>query len=254
MPDVAVVEPSSNGRHGSRVPVPLPAVTMVLVSVIGLAAFAWPFLVDPTPGLGHAADAPFVFAGLVALVLVVMLVETTRGGLDAKAVAMLAVLAAVGAALRPLGAGTAGIETGLFLLILAGRVFGAGFGFVLGTVTMFASALLTAGVGPWLPFQMLAAGWVGAGAGLLPPLRGRGEVFVLSLYGVLGSFAFGMLMNLWFWPFLVEADSGLGFRAGAPFTENLRRFVAFCVTTSFAWDTGRAVTTVALMLFAGERS
>ena len=81
---------------------------------------------------------------------------------------MLGVLTAIGAALRPLGAGVAGIETVFFLLVLAGRVYGPGFGFVLGTTTMFASALLTGGVGPWLPFQMLASGWVGLGAGLLP--------------------------------------------------------------------------------------
>ena len=45
-----------------------------------------------------------------------------------------------------------------FLLILAGRVFGPGFGFVLGVTSLFASALMTAGVGPWLPFQMLVSG------------------------------------------------------------------------------------------------
>ena len=89
---------------------------------------------------------------------------------------MLGVLSAIGAALRPLGAGMAGIETVFFLLVLAGRVYGPGFGFVLGTTTLFASALLTGGVGPWLPFQMLAAAWVGLGAGLLPRrVRGPGR-------------------------------------------------------------------------------
>ena len=61
-------------------------------------------------------------------------------------------------------------------MVLSGRVLGPGFGFVLGSVTMFASALLTGGVGPWMPFQMLAMGWFAMGAGLLPGpdrLRGR---------------------------------------------------------------------------------
>ena len=75
--------------------------------------------------------------------------------MDAKALAMLGVLTAVNAALRSLGAGLAGVELVFFLLVLAGRVFGPGFGFVLGCTSLFASALLTAGVGPWLPFQML---------------------------------------------------------------------------------------------------
>ena len=60
------------------------------------------------------------------------------------------------------------MELVFFLLILAGRVFGPGFGFVLGCTSLFASALMTAGVGPWLPFQMLVSAWVGMGAGLLP--------------------------------------------------------------------------------------
>ena len=81
---------------------------------------------------------------------------------------MLGVLSAINAALRPLGAGIAGIETVFFLLVLAGRVFGPGFGFVLGCTSLFASALLTAGVGPWLPFQMVASAWIGMFAGLLP--------------------------------------------------------------------------------------
>ena len=128
------------------------------------------------PGIGHGTDAPLVFLVLLPILVVVVLAEIAGGGIDSKALAMLGVLSAIGAALRPLGAGTAGIETTFFLLILAGRVFGPGFGFVLGSTTLFASALLTGGVGPWLPFQMLAASWVGLGAGLLPPVRGRAEV------------------------------------------------------------------------------
>jgi energy-coupling factor transport system substrate-specific component len=94
-----------------------------------------------------------------------VLAELADGGMDAKTVAMLGVLAAVGAALRPLGTGIAGFEPVFFLLVLAGRAYGPGFGFALGSITLFASALITAGVGPWLPFQMLGAGWVAAGAG-----------------------------------------------------------------------------------------
>ena len=119
-----------------------------------------------------------------------------------KAVAMLGVLAAIGAALRPLGAGTAGFETVFFLLILGGRVFGPGFGFVLGATTLFASALLTGGVGPWLPFQMLGAAWVGlrrrAAAAAARP---RARSCMLAAYGAVAGLAYGLLLNLSFWPF-----------------------------------------------------
>ena len=98
-----------------------------------------------------------VFMLILPLVVAVVLAELAAGRMDAKVLAMLGVLSAVNAVLRPLGAGTAGIELVFFLLVLAGRVFGPGFGFTLGTISLFASALLTAGVGPWLPFQMLAS-------------------------------------------------------------------------------------------------
>ena len=127
------------------------AITLALASFAGAIAFTWPLLRVPAPGIGHETDAPLVFLLLLPILVVVVLAEIAGGGIDSKALAMLGVLSAIGAALRPLGAGTAGIETSFFLLIVAGRVFGPGFGFVLGSTTLFASALLTGGVGPWLP-------------------------------------------------------------------------------------------------------
>ena len=101
-------------------------------SLAGLAMFLWPLLTSPPAGTAHNAEAPFVFVLILPLVIAVVLAELSNGGLDVKAIAMLGLLSGVGAALRPLGTGTAGIETLFFLLILAGRVYGPGFGFVLG--------------------------------------------------------------------------------------------------------------------------
>src|SRR5690606_33390907 len=123
-------------------------------------------------------------------------------------------------------------------------VLGPGFGFALGTTTIFTSALLTGGVGPWMPFQMLAASWVGLGAGLLPgSWRGRREVGVLALYGAAGAFAFGIAMNLSFWPFQLGLGSELSFVPGEPAGTNLRRFAVYSLATSLGWDVGRALTT-----------
>ncbi len=231
---------------------PRSTAVVALVSVLGAAAFGWPLLVDPGTGLAHSSDAPLVFGGLLVLLLAVVLAEVAEGGLDVKAVAMLGVLSAVGAALRPLGAGTAGLETVFFLLVLAGRVFGAGFGFVLGATTLAASALVTGGVGPWLPFQMLGAAWVGLGAGLLPAARGRAELALLAAYGAVSGLAYGLAMNLSFWPFSVGTGTQLSFVAGAPVLENLHRFVLFSLATSLGWDLGRALTNVLLVLLAGR--
>jgi energy-coupling factor transport system substrate-specific component len=224
---------------------------LAAVSAVGVAAFGWPLLAAPTSTLAHAGDAPLLFALLLPLLLAVVLAELAEGGMDAKTVAMLGVLAAVGAALRPLGTGTAGFEPVFFLLVLAGRAYGPGFGFVLGSTTLFASALLTAGVGPWLPFQMLGAAWVGAGAGLLPAARGRLELALLTGYGMVAGLAYGMAMNLSFWPFALGAGSNVSFVPGDPVGANLGRFLAFSLTTSLAFDVPRAIVTGTLVLIAG---
>nr|WTA00359.1 ECF transporter S component [Streptomyces sp. NBC_00857] len=227
---------------------------LVLISVVGVIAFGWPLLADSASGLAHSRDAPWLFAALLPLLVAVVVATIADAGLDAKAVAMLGVLAAVGAALRPLGAGTAGLEPMFFLLVLSGRVLGPGFGFVLGSVTMFASALLTGGVGPWMPFQMLAMGWFTMGAGLLPGpdrLRGRGELLMLALYGAGAAFAYGTIMNLQGWTYIGGLSSGVSFHPGDPVGDNVVRFLAYCAATSFGWDLGRAALTVVLTLTIG---
>jgi energy-coupling factor transport system substrate-specific component len=227
---------------------------LALVSLAGLVMFMWPLFQHAPHGVAHGNDAPLVFIVLLPCLIAVVLAEMTAGHIDTKTLAMLGVLSAIGAVLRPIGAGTAGIETMLFLLILAGRVYGPGFGFVLGATAMFTSALLTAGVGPWMPFQMLGAAWVGLGAGLLPfgRLRGRAEIALLALYGVVSAYAFGFLLNMWFWPFTAGSATKLSFLPGAAVVTNLHRFVLFCFATSaIGWDTGRAVTNVVAIVVVG---
>jgi len=225
---------------------------LAAVFAVGIAAFGWPFLVEPGSALdsSHSGDAPFVFVVLVPLLAAVVLAELTSGGMDAKAVAMLGMLAAVGGALRALGPGTAGLEPTFVVIVLGGRVFGRGFGFVLGAVTLFVGALVTGGVGPWLPFQMLAAGWVGFFAGTLPPVRGRAEVLVVAAYAAVVSLLFGLVMNLWFWPFASYGPE-VSYVAGDSFAANGGRYLLFYVTTSLPWDLGRALLCLLVILLAG---
>jgi energy-coupling factor transport system substrate-specific component len=228
-------------------------IVVILISIIGAVAFMWPLLVKTDSTLAHGDDAPLLFAVMLPLLLALVLAELSDGAMDAKRVAMLGVLAALGAVLRPLGAGTGGIELVFLPIILGGRAFGPSFGFVLGSVTLFSSALLTAGVGPWLPFQMLAASWVGLGAGLLPRrLGGRPEIAVLAVYGAVSALAFGLVMNMYFWPFAVGGDTGISMQAGAAVWDNLRRFFAYHLATSLGWDVGRAITNVVAISLIGR--
>ena len=234
--------------RGVAVPLGLRSVVVLgLVTLIGLMMLGWPLILEADPA--ERVDPPFVFLGLLPIILAVVLAEVSEGGMDARVLAILGVLSAVNAVLRGVSAGTAGLELVFFLLILGGRVFGAGFGFVLGCTSLFASALMTAGVGPWLPFQMLVAGWVGMCAGMLPRrVSGRSEIVMLVAYGVLAAYGYGLLMNLWGWPFILgvqvpgQDSTELSYMPGGPLLENLHRFVLYTLLTSTGgWDTGRAV-------------
>ncbi|MET0467884.1 MAG: ECF transporter S component [Aeromicrobium sp.] len=248
----------SSLRSDAAVPITLrSALVLAAASVAGLLMLLWPLIFAPAPGQTRV-DQPFIFMVLMPVVVLVVIAELSEGGLDSKALAMLGVLSAINAAVRPLGAGVAGVEPIFFLLILGGRVFGPGFGFVLGCTSLFASALLTSGVGPWLPFQMLCAAWVGMGAGLLPRrLTGRSEIAVLAVYAVAAAFAYGLLMNLSSWPFTLGiaipgAEDSLAMVPGDPVLENLQRFLVFTLLTSFwGWDLGRAITNCLLVLVLG---
>lgn len=249
---------SSPGAARARPPVRLHAsagLALAIASVVGLAAFAWPFLLDPAVGEragSHGADAPWIFVLVLPLVVTVVLAEVNAGGLDAKAVALLGMLAAIGGALRALSPGIAGLEPSFVVILLGGRVFGRGFGFVLGCLTLFVGALVTGGVGPWLPFQMIVAGWVGLAAGFLPRRAvGRAELWLLALLGLALSIAYGVLMNLWFWPFSSYGD-GLSFDAAAGLASNAAAYARFYVATSLVWDVSRGVSSLLLLLLVGR--
>jgi energy-coupling factor transport system substrate-specific component len=229
---------------------------MALVMVVGVVAFGWPFLA--TPGsqldeLGHGTDASFVFVAVMGLLALVVLAELASGGMDAKTVAVLGVLAAAGGALRVLSAGTAGLEPMFFLLVVAGRALGTVRGFLMGAFALLASAFLTAGIGPWTPFQMLCCGWVAMGAAALPAVPPRSERILLAGYGLGCGLAYGAVMNLWFWPFMgSSAPAGAGFVPGAGAVANLQHYALFYLLTSLAWDLPRGILTAVLTFVASR--
>jgi energy-coupling factor transport system substrate-specific component len=228
-------------------------VILTVISLIGLVGYAWPFFVDPGTALdnSHGADAPWFFVLLLMLLAAVVVAELSSGGIDAKAVALLGMLAAVGAALRALGPGTAGLEPSFIVIVLGARVFGRGFGFVLGALTVFAGGIITGGIGPWLPFQMFGAGWVGLFAGMLPRASGRAEVMMVAAYGFVAGLLYGMLLNLWFWPFAAYGPE-VTYVASDPITENIHRYLVFWATTSLGWDIPRGVLTGGIILLGGS--
>jgi energy-coupling factor transport system substrate-specific component len=145
----------------------------------------------------------------------------------------------------------AGFSAMFIVVLVAGNAFGPGFGFLLGAFGTFASGLFLGGLGPWLPFQMVAVGWVGMGAGLLPKTSWPVRIGSLAVYGAIAGYLFGAIMNLWSWPFLTTGTA-VDWDPTAGAAENLRHYLTFYAASSFAWDTFRAVGNAALVLVLGR--
>jgi energy-coupling factor transport system substrate-specific component len=226
---------------------------LVIANLIGLAAFVWPFLLPAAVGgrAAHSIDAPFIAAGLLVCVGTLLFLELGRGGMGPKAVALIGVLGAAMVALRLPGF-VGGFSPMFTVVLVAGNAFGPGFGFVLGAVGTFASGMFVGGLGPWLPFQMVAVGWVAMGAGMVVRKGGWAvRIGALAAFGFAAAFAFGAVMNLWFWPF-GAGGSDIGWAPDLGAVENLRRYLAFYATTSFGWDVFGAVGNAVAIVLLGR--
>jgi len=220
-----------------------------ITTLAALAIFSWP-LYAVNESQSESGLAQTVFIILTPILITMVLSTFTSNGVDSRQLALLGVLIAINAVIRMLGAGFGGIETSFFLIVISGFVFRPKFGFAVGSLSMLVSGLLTGGVGPWLPFQMMAAGLVGAGAGLLPRMKNRWvETTSLIAYGLVASYIYGILMTLWNWPFLAGLGTSLSYEPGGGFETNVVNFIQYqLLSGGLAWDTGRAITTSVLLV------
>jgi energy-coupling factor transport system substrate-specific component len=231
------------------------AAVYMLVAIIGVAAFLYPFWLPASalPNQAHAGDAPLVAAVVGALAVGAVALEIRRGTMTGTTVAVLGMLSALAGLMKllDLPGGGSGL---FFLVILAGAAFGPRFGMILGITSFVVSAILSGGIGPWLPFQMLALGWMGAGAGFVGLATRRmspwTEVGVLAAYGWVWGFAFGAILNLWFWPF--QRGGALDWQPGMSLGESLDRYWSFYVATSLAWDAAGALANAVIILIVGR--
>jgi len=225
-------------------------VRLGLISLAGAGLFLWPFSGRALPGETAAlAVAAAACAAIVA-------VELGARRLDSRGLTLLAAIAALDAGLRlVLVTGIGGFSPVFFLILCAGCVFGASFGFLAGAFSLIVSALATGGVGPWLPYQVFAAGWVGvaaaaAGAGdWRRPSRRR--LAALAAAGALSGFAFGALMDVWDWSSFYRGAPDFGWVPGLEPVTALARFAHFYLATSLAYDSFRAAGNVVMVLLFG---
>ena len=83
-------------------------IALTVTSLLSALGFFWPFISNE-----NRSSVIFWLATPAALLLLLALIG--QANLDAKSLALLAMLSAIIAALRPLGAGAAGIEPMWFL-------------------------------------------------------------------------------------------------------------------------------------------
>jgi energy-coupling factor transport system substrate-specific component len=252
---------------GRRARHALPQALVYILSVaLGVAALLYPFFVTALPAASaetaRVGDSTLLLLVLMGLCFAALLVEVQGQAVSAKQIALLGVLVAINSVLRFVEVGIpgpGGFSPIFVLIVLAGYVYGGRFGFLLGALTMLVSALITGGVGPWLPGQMFTAGWVGLSAPLLRPLvravggaeGSRREIWVVALFGGLWGFVYGLVINLWFWPFMAGPASQYT-EAGLGLADVLRRYAAFYLATSLLWD-AMAVLGNGLLLLAFGR-
>jgi energy-coupling factor transport system substrate-specific component len=220
-----------------------------LTAGIGLLALLQPFLaaaVGSASTGANPANAPLLVTVLIALCFLALLFEVQGQAVSAKTIALLGVLVAINAVLRFIEVsipGPGGFTPVFFLIVLTGYVFGGRFGFLMGALTLLVSSLITGGVGPWLPGQMFTAGWMGLIAPLARPLvrlvggrpHSKAEVAVLAGYAGLCGLFYGVVINLWFWPFMTgPADQY--WQAGVGLAATVQRYAVYYVATSLLWD------------------
>jgi energy-coupling factor transport system substrate-specific component len=223
---------------------------LAAISLAGAALFLWPFTGLGTPGA--AAAAAVSLGCLVAL----LAVETMSRRIDTRGLAIVAAIAAVDSALRlALVNGIGGFSPIFPLVLCAGYAMGAEFGFLCGATALLVSALVTAGVGPWLPYEMFAVGWVGALAGLAgAPRAGRNpqrrDVIVLAAVGIVAGFGYGAVTDIWDWTFFRGA-ADFGYVPGLSAASTAARFGHFYLATSLVYDAFRAGGNAVLVLLFG---
>ncbi|MCA9852304.1 MAG: ECF transporter S component [Dehalococcoidia bacterium] len=238
----------------------LSALSFVVLNATGLAAYLYPFIVSAatepnSDWFAHNTDGPLVVAVIGALAMVMVISELSEGTLNSKSLAALGVMAAMAGVMRTISL-PAGASLYFFLVILGGYTFGFRFGFLLGAMSFFISAIVTAGFGPWLPFQVFAAAWMGSTAGLLrgPADRWRmglrPQIVMLVLFGIGWGLLFGAVTNLWAWPFFVSGPD-ISYEPGLGLPETVRRYWNYYLLTSFGWDAMRSLANAVLLATLG---
>ncbi len=177
--------------------------------------------------------------GVIGAAILLLLVRFEARKVEASELVLLAVLAAIAAVSRVPFASIPSVQPTTFVIMMAGFVFGAESGFMIGAVAALASNMIL-GQGPWTPFQMVAWGLVGLTAGLLRNRKFMQATWGKALFGIVWGFIFGAIMNFWGLAAFIQSGTGID-------TKLLITYFA----GSALFDTMHAVSNVVFLLLFG---
>lgn len=183
---------------------------------------------------GSYAVASFLFI-ILMLVPFYLSFETHRP--QARELVPIAVLSAIAALGRVAFAFIPDVKPTSAVVIITGIAFGPEAGFITGATAAVTSNIFF-GQGPFTPWQMFAWGILGFLAGILGKkklLRGN---ITICIFGFLGAFLYGWIMDLW---------QVLGFVNPINIKAVILAYVA-----SFYFDLTHAIATVVFLLLAAK--
>ncbi|MEW6623338.1 MAG: ECF transporter S component [Bacillota bacterium] len=173
---------------------------------------------------------------IVTISLIIVYLWYDKRDVSAKEIALIATLAALAGLSRVPFAGIPSVQPTTFLVIITGYVFGAGPGFMVGSLAAFVSNLFL-GHGPWTPWQMVGWGLAGICGGLIGRWKPANYKLPLNVLALIWGFLFGWLLNIWHWLTFVY-----------PLT--LKSFIAVQLTSVW-FDFMHALGNVLFMYFLG---
>ncbi len=134
---------------------------------MGIFSFVQPFF---TPGIKQyfgytqirSDDTPWMVTLALSLCVFIITYEVQTQAVNTRIIALMGMLVAINSSLRFMEVaipGPGGFSPVFFLIIMLGYVYGS-HSFYEGALSLFVAALITGGVGPWLPGQKFTAvGW-----------------------------------------------------------------------------------------------
>jgi len=133
----------------------------------------------------------------VVIILLLFAAMFELKGLDAKGMACVATLSAIGGAVRVPFAGIPGLQPTTLIAAVSGYALGPVNGFTVGAMSAFISNFFL-GQGPWTLWQMLGWGLCGFFFGLLKKGNTKIHNIIFVVLCGLWGYIYGEILNMWY--------------------------------------------------------